>query len=222
MPENASVVSFASSKGGPGKTTALIAIGDALAAGGKRVVLLDADPNSHLLAWSTLRPAPTPNLRVVGRVTEEDILDRIRDEGGGADLILVDLEGTANNALTYATSKSHLVVVPAQASAMDLQEAFRAIALLERASKVIERPIPHRVLLSKMPILPTRAGRHARAQLERQGAKLFQTELMERTAFKEMTFHGRTPREIHPTSNAAANVTALTRELLDALAIERN
>mgnify|MGYP000196197013 CR=1 FL=1 len=98
-------------------------------AGGKRVVLLDADPNSHLLAWSTLRPAPTPNLRVVGRVTEEDILDRIRDEGGGADLILVDLEGTANNALTYATSKSHLVVVPAQSFQLtgwaEIEHTFR-------------------------------------------------------------------------------------------------
>src|SRR5688500_7604864 len=88
--------SFASSKGGPGKTTALIVIGDALAAVGKRIVMLDADPNGHLFAWSTLISAPTPNLRVVGRITEEDILDRIREEGRGADLVLVDLEGTAN------------------------------------------------------------------------------------------------------------------------------
>jgi chromosome partitioning protein len=217
MPKTASVVSFASSKGGPGKTTALIVIGDALAAVGKRIVMLDADPNGHLFAWSTLISAPTPNLRVVGRITEEDILDRIREEGRGADLVLVDLEGTANNALTYATSKSDLVVIPAQASAMDLQEAFRAIALLDRASKVIERAIPHRVLLSKMPVLATRAGRHAREQLERQGAQVFHTELMERTIFKEMTFHGRTPRETDPTGNAAANVAALTQELIRAL-----
>ncbi|HVJ72220.1 MAG TPA: ParA family protein, partial [Sphingomicrobium sp.] len=143
MPKTASVVSFASSKGGPGKTTALIVIGDALAALGKRIVMLDADPNGHLSAWSTLISTPNSNLRVVGRITEEDILDYIREEGREADLVLVDLEGTANNALTYATSKSDLVVIPAQASAMDLQEAFRAIALLDRASKVIERAIPH-------------------------------------------------------------------------------
>jgi len=113
MPKSASVVSFASSKGGPGKTTALIVAGDALAAIGKKVVMLDADPNCHLLGWSTLISKPTANLRVVGHVTEEDILDRIREEGREADLLLVDLEGTANNALTYATSKSDLVVIPA-------------------------------------------------------------------------------------------------------------
>jgi len=41
---------------------------------------------------------------------------------------------------------------------------------------------------------------------------------MERTAFREMTFHGRTPREIDPTGNAAANVMALTKELIGVLA----
>lgn len=219
MPKRAHVIAFASSKGGPGKTTAAIVIGVELMLAGKQVVMLDADPNGHLHEWSKLRELA--GLRVIGGVGEENILDHIRAEGAAADFVLVDLEGTANNTLTYATSKSDLVIIPAQPSRMDLQEAFRAIALLERAAKVIERPIRHRVLLSKMPILPTRAARHAREQLERQGAIVLKTELLERTAFREMTFHGKTPRELDAASNAALNVAALTREIFEALAESR-
>lgn len=215
MRKRACVVSFASSKGGPGKTTAAIVIGAELAMGGNGVVMLDADPNGHLMGWAEL--TQIPGLRVVGHVSEEDILDHIRNEAAESDFLIVDLEGTANNALTYATSKSDLVVIPAQPSRMDLHEAFRAITLLERASKVIDRHIPHRILLSKTPVLPTRAARHARDQLTKCGIEVFETELMERTVFKEMTFHGKTPRELDPLSNAARNVTALTCELLQVL-----
>jgi chromosome partitioning protein len=215
MAQRGRIVSFASSKGGPGKTTAVICVGVELALAGYRVALLDADPNGHLAEWGRL--SSVDGLTVVGGVSEDDILDHIRDQAARTDFVLVDLEGTASNALTYATSKSDLVIIPAQPSRMDLQEAFRAVALLERAEKVVERRIPHRVLLSKMPVLPTRAARHAREQLLKQGVNVFTTELMERTVFKEMTFHGKAPREIDPTSNATANVAALTREIVETL-----
>ena len=195
------IIAFASSKGGPGKTTCAICLGTEFVLSGYRVALIDADPNQHLAAWGAL--SEHERLDVVGRVTEENILERIREAAASSDFVLVDLEGTANNALTYAVSKADLVIVPAQPSRMDLQEAYRAAALVERAGEVVERTIPYRVLLSKMPILPTRAARHAREQLERSGIPVLSTELLERTAFREMSFHGRSPSEIAPGSNAA-------------------
>jgi chromosome partitioning protein len=209
------VVAFASSKGGPGKTTAAIALGVEFAMAGHTVTFLDADPNRHLETWGKLQQRP--NVEVVGGVTEETILEEIRSASYRSAFVLIDLEGTANNALTYAASKADLVIVPAQASRMDLQEAFRSAALVERAARVIERPIRYRVLLSKMPVLTTRAGRHARAELEQQGLPVFQTELLERTAFREMSFHGQTPSEFDPASNAAGNIRALAKEVAEYL-----
>jgi chromosome partitioning protein len=209
------VIAFASSKGGPGKTTTAIALGTEFALAGHEVTFLDADPNGHLESWGQLHERT--RVRVVGGVTEETILEEIRSAADRSAFVLVDLEGTANNALTYAVSKADLVVVPAQPSRMDLQEAFRAAALVNRAAVIVERPIRYRILLSKMPVLPTRAGRHAREQIEREGLPVFRTELLERTAFREMSFHGQSPSEIDPASNAAENVRALAREIIELL-----
>lgn len=209
------VVAFASSKGGPGKTTTAMALGAELALAGHTVTFVDADPNRHLEAWGRLHERP--GVRVVGGVTEETILEEIRHAATRSDFVLVDLEGTANNALTYAVSKADLVIVPAQPSRMDLEEAFRAAALVTRAATVVERPIRYRILLAKMPVLPTRAARHAREQIEREGLPTFRTELLERTAFREMSFHGQSPSEIEPTSNAAQNVRVLAHEVIELL-----
>jgi chromosome partitioning protein len=116
------VIAFASSKGGPGKTTTAIALGVEFALAGHAVTFLDADPNRHLESWGRLHERP--RVRVVGGVTEENILMEIRVAMDRSAFVLVDLEGTANNALTYAVSKADLVIVPAQPSRMDLQEAF--------------------------------------------------------------------------------------------------
>jgi chromosome partitioning protein len=153
---------------------------------------------------------------VIGGATE-DILERIRESAARSDFVLVDLEGTANNALTYAVSKADLVIVPAQPSRMDLQEAYRAAALVERAGEVVERTIPYRILLSKMPVLATRAAKHAREQLEQSAIPVFDTEILERTAFREMSFHGQSPSEIAPESNAALNVRAFADEVIACL-----
>jgi chromosome partitioning protein len=215
MGKRGHVIAFASSKGGAGKTTAAIVVGAELDAAKQRVAFLDADPNQHLVSWSKLSGL---GLRIVSGVSEESILDHINVESMSADFVLVDLEGSANNAVTYACARSDLVIVPAQASGLDVQEARRSLALLARSGQVVGREIPGRVLLSKTPVLPTRAVKHARAQLERAGARVLVTELMERTAFREMTFHGRTPAEVEPDGGAAANVSALTREVLDVIA----
>lgn len=214
MNRPATVISFASSKGGAGKTTAAIVIAEQLARDGHRVVLIDADPNAHLVEWQ--RRGGT--VEVVGGVTETNIIETIAEQGRAGGFVLVDLEGTASNAVTFAASQSDLVLIPAQASAPDLREAIRGVELLARVSAVAKRPIKHRVLLSKTPVLATRTATHARNELARLGAVALETELLERVAFKEMTFTGQTPGQVDPNSAAARNVAALTEEVLAALA----
>ncbi|WP_306666057.1 ParA family protein, partial [Escherichia fergusonii] len=45
------VISFVSSKGGVGKTTSAVVLAGEFAAAGRKVCLIDADPNRPLEAW---------------------------------------------------------------------------------------------------------------------------------------------------------------------------
>jgi chromosome partitioning protein len=213
------VISFASSKGGVSKTTTAIAVGVDLALQGISVSMLDADPNAHLTFWAA--KAAIPGLTCIPEVTEENVLHHIRTRGHVDDFVLVDLQGSANTIVTYAVSKSDLVIIPAQPSAMDLREVLRAAELIKRANDVIGREVAYRALLTKMHPLRSRVADHAREQLNKQEIPTFGTEVMERTAFREMTFHGKAPQMLDPASNASRNIRTLVEEIADVLATNR-
>ena len=69
------VISFASSKGGAGKTTSAIILATELAQG-TDIVLIDADPAVRLTRWSNLAGLP-PRIEVVTSQGERNIQDEI-------------------------------------------------------------------------------------------------------------------------------------------------
>lgn len=209
------VISFASSKGGVSKTTTAIAVGVELALQEATVSMLDADPNAHLTFWAA--KADVPHLTCIPDVGEENILDHIKARREVDNFVLIDLQGSATTIVTYAVSKSDLVVIPAQPSAMDLREVLRAGELIKRTEEVVGRPIPYRTLMTKMHPLRSKVADHARQQLAKQNIPTFRTEILERAAFREMTFHGATPQMVDPHSPASQNIGALVREMVGIL-----
>jgi chromosome partitioning protein len=213
------IISFASTKGGVGKTTAAAAIAGELAFNGKKVSVLDCDPNGHLARWGRL--AEIDGMTVHDGVTEETIMTLLRQERTIHDLVIVDLPGYGANILTYAFSRSDLVIIPAQASAMDLNDALKTADLIRRTEDVVGRSIAIVGLLTKTPPgLKPRILDHARRQLASRGLPVLDTEFMERTVFREMTFTGRLPKLIDNQTNAAANVAAVVHEVLSKLSTD--
>ena len=58
-------ISFASSKGGAGKSTSAVLLATELAQRGTSVIVIDADPNQPVLRWSR-KPGKPENLAVIG------------------------------------------------------------------------------------------------------------------------------------------------------------
>ena len=56
------IISVANQKGGVGKTTTTLNIGAGLIKVGKRVLLIDADPQNHLSRWLGFTPDSKPTL----------------------------------------------------------------------------------------------------------------------------------------------------------------
>lgn len=205
------VICFASTKGGVGKTTLAFVLATALAhrisgTSEYRVACIDADPNNTL--DTALRKTGFPE--VLSMVSDaETLLPTLRDAQRSADLVLIDLEGSANQAMLYAAGKSNLVIIPAQPSAFDVREARKTAGVVQQAADLVQRAIPISVVLTRTPVLRQRVADHSRTQFEKADLPLLPVELVQRAAFQTMTYTGQPPFLADPSGGAAANVDAL-------------
>ena len=191
------VISIANPKGGAGKSTTTLVLGSTLAAQGASVTLLDCDPNRPIAAWGN--GAERPGLRVLSEISESQILSAIDAESAERQFVLVDLEGTANRMVSRAITRSDLVLIPMQASAVDAVQAARAVGLVREEEQVVRRSIPYRVLFTRTsPAISTRAEKAIVAEMKRNGIAVLTTHLNERAAFKALFEFKRTLTELDP------------------------
>ncbi|ADU14994.1 ParA family protein [Asticcacaulis excentricus] len=215
------VISFISPKGGVGKTTAATLMATQLARK-TQVIIIDADPNRPILAWSQLSGCPA-NIRIVSDANQENILDKIEEAAAEAPFVVVDCEGTASLTVAYAIGASDLVVVPTQGSQLDAKQAAKALSLIKNTERQSRRPIPHAVLLTRTnPIIKPRTLSAIHEQLRAHGIRLFDTQLHEREAFKAMFSFGGAletldPSQVANIDKAVANARAFVAEAIELL-----
>jgi chromosome partitioning protein len=216
------IISLASTKGGVGKTTLAYVLATEIArrlgqatvgapARRGRITCIDADPNRTLA--QVLRLTADPRIICVESDSDRLLAD-LRQAQSEADLVVIDLEGTANQAMLYAAGKSDLVLVPAQPSRFDVVEAVKTIGVVRKAADLVGREIAHRVVLSRTPVLRQRVADHSRAQFARAGLPLLPVELVQRAAFQSMTYTGQPPWRQDGGEPAAANVASLADAVL--------
>jgi chromosome partitioning protein len=203
------IVSFASSKGGVGKSTICAAIGARLAQRGEQVLILDLDQNRTVERWG--RKSKVTGLTV--KAIERDSFTAVFREAlihNPPDHVLLDLAGARELTVLKAIGRSDLVVVPAQASEPDLREALVVVSDIKDTAKEKGVPIPYRVLLTKMPSLRTRVTDFAYQELSRHGLPIFKTCMGERVAYREMFLTGQPPA---PMSGAGGEIAAIATEM---------
>jgi len=205
------IVSFASSKGGVGKSTSCAAVGARLAQRGEQVLIIDLDQNRTLERWG--RKANIPGL-AVRAIDRDDFTKVFREtaDAGEIDHILIDLAGAREATVLKAIARSELVVIPAQASEPDLREALVIVSDIKDVAEETGRSIPYRVLLTKMHPFRTRVTEFVYTELARHGLPIFRTVMIERAAYKEMFLTG-TPPGLSDNVGAGAEMAALTAEI---------
>ena len=168
------IVSFASSKGGVGKSTSCAAVGARLAQRGEQVLIIDLDQNRTLERWG--RKANMPGLTVKA-IERDDFTNVFRETtlAGEIDHILIDLAGAREATVLKAIARSELVVIPAQASEPDLREALVIVSDIRDVAEEKGAPIPYRVLLTKMHPFRTRVTEFVYGELARHGLPIFRT-----------------------------------------------
>ena len=217
------VISFASSKGGAGKTTSAIVLATELAEG-TDVILIDADPAGRLMRWSSLAPLPT-RLRVIASGGERGIQDEIARAAAEAAFVIIDLEGSASRLSSFAIAESDLVIVPTGDEQQDADEAVETLAQISMEGRARRRKIPAAVLFARTnAAVKSKLERHINAEL-RAGATVFSTELHRRTAFSSLHNAGGGLRQLDPTEvsgidRAIDNAQAFVAEVIDMLEVQ--
>ena len=206
------IVTFASSKGGVGKSTTCACIASALALEGARVLLIDLDQNRTLDRWA--RKAPINGL-TVSAIEPQKFGGFFRDSeaSGNYDHICIDLPGRREVTLFKALARSDLVIIPAQASEPDLREALVVVGDIRDVNETTNRAIPYRLLLTKVYPLRTRVTDFAYQELARHGLPLFRTALVERSAYREMFLNGQPPTLTEREKGAGLEVLNLLAEI---------
>lgn len=216
------VVSIASAKGGCGKTTTAILIGAELALQhGYKVALLDSDVNQHATAFG--KKATIPNLTIKASIDEQNVLSALKGAEAENDIVLVDLPGGSSTLALKAMQRSHFVLVPTQMSLLDARDAVKTIIQIDDAQDLVRLPIARAILWTRVPTaFESRVAKRVRTDLlniqkNKADLTIMKSELMERTAFREMLFTNKVPRQDAPSDKAADNVAAITEELLEHL-----
>ncbi len=218
------IISFASPKGGVGKTTAALLLAMEIAQKGAGVTVIDADPEHYIEAWGNLEGKPE-NLHVLPSATEDTIVDDIQEASQRSSFVIIDLEGTANNLVNIAVSCSDFVVIPVQPSGLDAKGAARALKLVKIQEKILQRrvpdaKIPYAILFTRTKAaIRTRTFADIQAQLQKANIPVFQTQLLEREVYRSIFSFGGVlealgPKDAYKVEDAIQNARDFTGEVL--------
>jgi chromosome partitioning protein len=180
------VITFANTKGGAGKTTAVLLLATELARLGHRVTVLDADPQYWVSRWYDAS-RPVSRLTVVPYVTQASIDRHLEDMRGKTDYFLIDLPGARSPLLAKAIGLSDHVMIPIQGCAMDAQGGAHVLELLQYLDTKLGLKVPHSVVLTRVnSMVTTRALLAVKGLLAQRNVDVLNTPIIERSAFRDI------------------------------------
>ncbi len=218
-------ITFANTKGGAGKTTAVLLLATELVRRGNRVTIVDTDPQRWISRWFE-GAEPVQNLTVATYVSLTALARTIAEYRPKSDYVIVDLPGAQSPLLATALGLSDFVIIPIQGSSMDAQGGAQVLELLGYLDRKAQISIPHAVLLSRVnSLVTTRALQAVKQLLSERQVRMVDTPIIERSAYRDMfeykTFlHRMNPDRVSNLDKAILNAERYADEV-EALVVPR-
>jgi chromosome partitioning protein len=216
------IITFASPKGGVGKSTNCLSVAAALAARNYPVHIMDLDQTRTLWRWYSTHKPNISNLSVESAV-EQNFGEHLRATYHAREgFILIDAAGALTDIMVHAATIAHLTITPAKLSEPDIQEAVKLHYKLLEIGATVGKGITHRILVNEVaPLLPT-YQRYTLDQINTGPLKRFSTLVHVRAPYAEAFLTGQPPhfadQSRPPVQKAVAEIDALLGEVFEALA----
>lgn len=206
------IVAFLNQKGGVGKTTLALHLAGAWSARGRRVLVVDADPQASALDWADQRLREgLPRLFGVLGLARETLHKELPDLARETDHLIIDgpprIAGIARSALLAAD----LVLIPAQPSPFDGWASSEMLRLLAEA-RIFRPELRARMLLNRCAARTVIARETAEA-LADQDPPMLASRVGQRVAFADAARTGRLASESDTGQMATRDIESLADEL---------
>lgn len=206
------IVALLNQKGGVGKTTLALHLAGEWAGRGKRVTLVDADPQGSALDWSQQR-ARQGGARLFGVVgLARDTLHREAPElARDVDHVVIDGPPRVAGLMRSALLAADLVLIPVQPSPFDGWASAEMLALLAEA-RIYRPDLVARFVLNRCGAR-TIIARETAATLADHDPPVLARTIGQRIVFADAAQSGRLASEVDDGSPAAREIAALVTEI---------
>jgi chromosome partitioning protein len=207
------ILALAGQKGGSGKSTTAIAVAAELFARGRRVLLVDADPQGTSRTWAAIaaesgKEAPT----TVGMGADLYKPSQLPTLSKAYDDVVIDCPPRRGDIQRAALMAADLAVLPCGPSAVDAWALAESIELVREAQAL--RPDLVAYIMITRKVARTAIGQGAKEALAQCGLSVLETELGYRVAYQEAPSLGIGVAQYVPNDAAAAEVRSLVDEIV--------
>ncbi len=206
------IIALLNQKGGVGKTTLALHLAGELARHGKRVTLVDADPQGSALDWSQQRAREgLPRLFGVVGLARDTLHREAPELARDADHIVIDGPPRVAGLMRSALLATDLVLIPVQPSPFDGWASAEMLALLAEA-RIYRPQLAARFVLNRCGAR-TVIARETAATLADHDPPVLASVVGQRVVFADAAQTGRLANEIDARSPAAREIAALSAEI---------